>query len=123
MTPEEVRRVAASKWAAIGAHTVSHSALSSLDEEQQRHEIFTSKKDIENLTGLKITTFSYPFGRQQDYNQISVRLCREAGFIKVASNFPGQVHKWTDPFELPRHLVRNWDLNTFAAQMKSFWTR
>jgi hypothetical protein len=52
-----------------------------------------------------------------------VRLCREAGFMKAASNFPGQVHNWTDPFQLPRHLVRNWDLDIFAAEVKRFWTR
>jgi len=123
MTLEELNKLAASPWATIGAHTVTHSALSALSEEQQKEEIFTSKKDLEDRTGLQITTFSYPFGRKEDYDQTSVRLCREAGFIKAASNFPGQVHKWTDPFQLPRHLVRNWDLDTFTAKLESFWTR
>ena len=120
MTQDEVKRLAPSPWATVGAHTVTHSALS---EEQQRREIFTSKKDLEDMTGLEITTFSYPFGRKQDYNDTSVRLCREAGFVKAASNFPGQVHRWTDQYQLPRHLVRNWDLDTFSAELKSFWTR
>jgi peptidoglycan/xylan/chitin deacetylase (PgdA/CDA1 family) len=123
MTEEEVKRLAASPWATIGAHTVTHSALSSLNEVQQRHEILFSRQELERITGTAITTFSYPFGRKQDYNRTSVRLCREAGFIKAASNFPGQVHRWTDPFQLPRHLVRNWDPDTFAAEMKNFWTR
>jgi peptidoglycan/xylan/chitin deacetylase (PgdA/CDA1 family) len=123
MTKEEVKMLAASPWATIGAHTVTHSALSSLTEEQQRKEIFTSKQDLESITGKEITTFSYPFGRKRDYDRTSVRLCREAGFIRSAANFPGQVHRWTDPFQLPRHLVRNWDLETFAAELKSFWTR
>ena len=123
MRQEELKKLAASPWATIGAHTVTHSALSALSAEQQRNEIFTSKKDLENITGKEITTFSYPFGRKKDYNRTSVHLCREAGFIKAASNFPGQVHRWTDPFQLPRHLVRNWDRDTFAAEMQRFWTR
>jgi peptidoglycan/xylan/chitin deacetylase (PgdA/CDA1 family) len=123
MTWEEIQRLAASPWATIGAHTVTHSALSALVEEQQRKEIFTCKNDLEKITGTEITTFSYPFGRKTDYDRTSVRLCREAGFIKAAVNFPGQVHSWTDPFQLPRHLVRNWDPDTFAAEMKGFWTR
>jgi len=123
MTAEELKSLAASPWATVGAHTVTHSALSALAEEQQRKEIFTSKKVLKDLTGAEITTFSYPFGRKTDYNQTSVRLCREAGFIKAASNFPGQVHRWTDPFQIPRHLVRNWDLDNFAPHIKSFWTR
>jgi peptidoglycan/xylan/chitin deacetylase (PgdA/CDA1 family) len=123
MTQEELKRLAASPWATIGAHTVTHSTLSALPENQQRNEIFQSKRDLENLTGAVITTFSYPFGRKIDYDRTSLRLCREAGFLKAASNFPGQVHRWTDPFQLPRHLVRNWSLETFAAEMESFWTR
>lgn len=123
MTQDEIKRVAASPWATIGAHTVTHPALSALTEEQQRSEIITSKHDLENITGMEITTFSYPFGRKKDYDRTSVRLCREACFTKAAANFPGQVHNWTDPYQLPRHLVRNWDMDTFTAQMKSFWTR
>jgi peptidoglycan/xylan/chitin deacetylase (PgdA/CDA1 family) len=123
MSREELKRLSASRWTTIGAHTVNHAALSALTEEQQRHEIFSSKQELENMTGAQITTFSYPFGRKMDFNRTSVRLCREAGFIKAAANFPGQVHRWTDPYQLPRHLVRNWDPETFAAEMKSFWTK
>ncbi|MFA5516564.1 MAG: polysaccharide deacetylase family protein [Desulfuromonadales bacterium] len=123
MTREEVRVLAESPWATIGAHTVSHSALSALTAAQQREEIFTSKATLERIIGKEITTFSYPFGRQSEYNRTSLDLCREAGFTKAAANFPGQVHRWTDPLQLPRHLVRNWDLETFAAEMKGFWTR
>lgn len=123
MTPAELKSLAASPWATVGAHTVTHSALSALTEEQQRAEIFSSKQCLEEITGMEITTFSYPFGRKVDYDRTSVRLCREAGFRKAASNFPGQVHRWTDPFQLPRHLVRDWDLDTFAAELKGFWTR
>jgi peptidoglycan/xylan/chitin deacetylase (PgdA/CDA1 family) len=123
MSPEELQQCAASPWVSIGAHTVTHTALSALPEEQQRNEIITCKHDLEDITGTEVTTFSYPFGRKRDYDRISVRLCREAGFKKAAANFPGQVHRWSDPFQLPRHLVRNWDLDTFSDQIKSFWTR
>jgi len=123
MSHEEIKRLAASPWATIGAHTVTHSALSALSEEQQRKEIFTSKQVLEKITGAEITTFSYPFGRRVDYNRTSVRLCRKAKFRKAASNFPGQVHRWTDHYQLPRHLVRNWDIDTFTDQIQSFWTR
>lgn len=123
MNEEELQRLAESPWATIGAHTVSHSALSALTEAQQREEIFSSKTELEKITGKEITTFSYPFGRKNEYNRISVDLCREAGFARVAANVPGQVHRWTDPLQLPRHLVRNWDLELFAKELKGFWTR
>ncbi|MEJ2691386.1 MAG: polysaccharide deacetylase family protein, partial [Deltaproteobacteria bacterium] len=63
LTREELQRLAESPWATIGAHTVTHSALSALSEEKQRTEIFHSKQELERITGKAIRTFSYPFGR------------------------------------------------------------
>jgi peptidoglycan/xylan/chitin deacetylase (PgdA/CDA1 family) len=123
MSREELKRLAENPWTTIGAHTVSHTALSALTETRQREEIFSSKQQLEQMTGQEITTFSYPFGRKSEYNRTSISLCREAGFVRAAANYPGQVHRWTDPLQLPRHLVRNWDMKTFAAELDSFWTR
>jgi hypothetical protein len=66
--------------------------------------------------------FSYPFGGRRQYDGTTRRLCREAGFRRAVTTLPGQVHRWTDPLQLPRQLVRNWDAATFAAQLESFWT-
>ena len=123
LTVAELKQLAASPMVTIGAHTVSHAALAALPEEQQRREILTSKHLLEEYIGRPVTTFSYPFGRRCEYNRTSVELCRAAGFSKVAANFPGQVHRWTDPLQLPRHLVRNWDVEVFADELKGFWTR
>jgi hypothetical protein len=48
-------------------------------------------------------------------------ICREAGFAKAAANFPGQAHRWTDPFQIPRQLVRDWPVDIFAQKLKRFW--
>jgi peptidoglycan/xylan/chitin deacetylase (PgdA/CDA1 family) len=121
MNEEELKVLAGSPWTTIGAHTVSHAALSALSEEQQRYEIFTSKEALEKITGEKVPVFAYPFGNRKHYKRTSVALCRQAEFVKAASNFPGQVHRWTDPYQLPRQVVRNWDPDTFAIKMKEFW--
>lgn len=123
MSVQELKSLAANRWVTIGAHTVSHNRLSSLPPEAQREEIVASKRHLEAWLGRGITTFSYPFGRQSDYTRQSIDFCREAGFTKVAANFPGQVHRWTDPYQVPRHLVRDWPVETFAAKLREFWTR
>ncbi len=123
VTPEELRLLAASPWVTIGAHTVSHSRLSSLPPRAQREEIRGSKEQLEGWLGKEISTFSYPFGRRSDYTRCSVALCREAGFTKAASNFPGQAHRWSDPYQIPRHLVRDWPVEIFSVKLKGFWTR
>ena len=123
MTGKELQHLAGSNYVTIGAHTVTHSRLSVLSEQQQRDEIFTSKRQLEALLGKTITAFSYPYGKKGDYNGTSVRLCREAGFSKAASNFPGMAYRWTDPLQIPRYLVRNWDRETFVTRMKVIGVR
>ena len=117
----ELRKLAKSPLTTIGAHTVTHTPLSCQSEDRQREEIILSKRQLEELLNIEIRVFSYPFGRKSDYNCTSVRICREAGFIKSASNFPGQAHRWSDPFQVPRQLVRNWETAAFAEAMKGFW--
>ena len=107
----------------IGAHTVTHTRLSRLSKEAQREEIVASKRELEAWIGREISTFSYPFGRRSDYTQQSIALCRQAGFSKAAANFPGQAHRWTDPYQIPRHLIRNWQVEEFAEKLRGFWTR
>jgi peptidoglycan/xylan/chitin deacetylase (PgdA/CDA1 family) len=123
MTVDELRFLAKSSEATIGAHTVNHSRLSSLSPEAQREEIFSSKCALEGWLGQEISTFSYPFGRRSDYTKQSIALCRQAGFTRAAANFPAQAHCWTDPYQIPRHLVRNWPVETFAEKLRGFWTR
>ena len=123
MTVEELRRLASSEWVTIGAHTITHTRLSSLPVEGQREEIVESKRQLEAWAGRGIPVFSYPFGRRCDYTRESVALCRKAGFIKVAANFPGVTHSWTDPYQIPRRLVRNWPVEIFARKLGGFWIR
>ena len=123
MTLEELRLLAKSEWATIGAHTVSHTRLSSLPANSQRQEIRDSKVQLETWLNSKITVFSYPFGKRRDYTKETVELCREAGYTKAAINVPGQAHRWTSPYRIPRLLVRNWPVEMFAKMLETFWTK
>lgn len=121
LTPAELRQLAQSRWATIGAHTVSHARLSALEAAQQQREIVASRDYLAEQLGKPIKVFSYPFGSKADYNGHSRRICRAAGFSKAAANFPGQAHRWTDNWQIPRQLVRDWDLATFSTRLRSFW--
>jgi len=123
MTVDELCLLAQSSWVTIGAHTVTHTRLSSLPPAAQAEEIAASKRQLEAWLSRDIKVFSYPFGRRSDYTQETVTLCRKAGFARAAANFAGQTHSWTDPYQIPRHLIRNWPLDTFTAKLREFWTR
>lgn len=120
MTICELQKLATSGLTTIGAHTVSHTPLATLSSHEQQLEIVESKKELEKLTGREVKVFSYPFGGKSDYSNETVRLCRNAGFVRAASNFPGHVHHWTDPYQTPRYLVRNWSLEIFKGKLKEY---
>jgi peptidoglycan/xylan/chitin deacetylase (PgdA/CDA1 family) len=123
MAINELQKLASSGLVTIGAHSVTHAPLAALSCDEQQREIVESKRRLEELTGREVTVFSYPFGGKGDYTRETVRLCRKAGYVRTASNFPGQVHRWTDPFQIPRHLVRNWPLEIFQRKIKEFHYR
>lgn len=118
---DELIQLDISKWTTIGAHGVSHTPLSILSYNEQKKEIIHSKKQLEKWLGHSVDTFSYPFGTKNDYNSDTIRVCKDAGFLKVASNFPEQIHSWTNPYQIPRHLVRNWSQDLFAKNLSDFF--
>lgn len=123
LTHHELKTMAQSSSCIIGAHTVDHPVLSKLSFDEQYEQMMSSKNKLEELTGKHIIHFSYPFGSKVDYNNNSIKACEQAGFDMVTSNFEWQVHTYTGKFEIPRYLVRDWDLQMFGKKMKTFFTR
>lgn len=105
----------------IGAHTVNHPSLAALSQEIQRAEIFQGKKSLEGILDRPLSSFAYPYGERRDYTQQTVKIVQEAGFSCACSNFPAQVTAFSDPYQLPRHIVRDWDGETFAGKLEDWF--
>lgn len=105
----------------VGAHTVTHPQLSSLSQSEQESEISGSKFDLEQILDRPIYAFAYPFGERRDYSKDSIRLVRQAGFNCACSNFSGLTTWLTDPFQLPRYIVRDWDGETFSKKLRGWF--
>ncbi|MGE5329739.1 MAG: polysaccharide deacetylase family protein [Deltaproteobacteria bacterium] len=118
---KQLKKLSGSSLVTIGAHSVTHSCLANQTLESQKWEIEKSKSGLEDFIGKEVKVFSYPFGGLKDYTKQTAQLVKEAGFIKAASNFSGQWHYWSDSFQIPRHIVRNWDGETFEKYLKRFW--
>src|SRR5262249_29564241 len=109
LTAEEICCLAQGGLVEVGSHTREHPVLSSHPIAMQRDEIHGSKIRLEEILGDAVTSFAYPYGQRSDYTAETIELVREAGYDHACSNFEGLVQHDTDPWQLPRFLVRNWD--------------
>jgi peptidoglycan/xylan/chitin deacetylase (PgdA/CDA1 family) len=107
MTAEQVRYLHASGMA-VGAHTVSHPILASLDSERAGREIRECKNQLEAITGARVSLFAYPNGKPgRDYRAEHVDMVKQMGFEAAVSTAWGVAHAASDPFQLPRFTP--WD--------------
>lgn len=117
LMPDEVRILAKDGLVEVGSHTVEHPVLSALPVAAQRDEIRRSKICLEEILGHPVTSFAYPYGTRSDYTSETVEIVREARYDHACSNFDGLVQPSTDPWQLPRFLVRDWDGEEFGRHL------
>ncbi|GEP89314.1 Polysaccharide deacetylase [Chitinophaga terrae (ex Kim and Jung 2007)] len=127
MTWEELKVMSQSPYVTIGCHTHRHPAVGVLSYDEQYKEIATSKTLLEQHLHLPIDHFSYPFGSRKFlgakryYNADSIKAAKALDLKMVCANYHGQVHTWSNPYALPRILVRDWELPVFKNKMEQFF--
>ncbi|WP_377292833.1 polysaccharide deacetylase family protein [Rhizobium sp. SG2393] len=86
-----IAALAAVKGATIGAHTVTHAALSRLPEATALGEMVASADAIEAITGTRPRSFAYPYGDRSAVSIREQRLAEQAGFLTAVTTRPGIV--------------------------------
>jgi peptidoglycan/xylan/chitin deacetylase (PgdA/CDA1 family) len=119
MSEQEVRDLAGSGLVDVGAHTVTHPCLARLSPAEQRSEMEASRCVLEDLLGRPVRSFAYPYGGREDIGAETPRIAKEAGFDLACTNFRGFVSRVSDPFRLPRLVVRDWDGPTFERKIEA----
>jgi peptidoglycan/xylan/chitin deacetylase (PgdA/CDA1 family) len=118
LSREQIRVMSDDGLVDIGAHTVNHAFLSSLAEDKQQSEIADSIRTIESWTEKKVTSFAYPYGTRDSYNERTRAIVQESGCRTASSNFRGRIYAHTDPFQLPRLVVRDCTGDFFHQYVK-----
>lgn len=109
MTSDEVRAMRHAGMV-IGAHTVSHPILATMDHEKARAEIASSKRMLEDLLRQEIRVFAYPNGKPGvDFTPDTVNIVRELGFQAAVTTRWASAQSNTDLFQIPRFTP--WDQN------------
>ena len=83
----------------FGSHTVSHRALTTLDESTVHMELTQSKKILEQKLGKPVPYLAYPEGKFNDMVKKETKACgyTEAFTVETGRDFP-----WDDQYELDR---------------------
>lgn len=87
----------------IGSHSMTHAWLTRISAEQAREEIVSSKKRLEDLFGVAVEHFCYPYG---DWNPAVRDLVQAAGYRTACTTACGVNTADTDPYAFSRLLVR-----------------
>ncbi|MCS7296746.1 MAG: polysaccharide deacetylase family protein [Bacteroidia bacterium] len=91
----------------IGAHTVSHPWLPSLDWEKWERELSHSKAFLEAVLQRLVVDFAYPYGGPQDIPTGLERLLSEIGYRSAVTLRWSPVYRAhrSSPYRLPRRVV------------------
>jgi peptidoglycan/xylan/chitin deacetylase (PgdA/CDA1 family) len=113
MDIEELRALSSSDGIDIGAHTLTHPFLPTLDAEEQWQEINGSRHLLERLLETRMSLFSYPYGGHGALDAVTTQLVRDAGYTMACTATGGIARPDCDPLRIPRNAVGDWDAERF----------
>lgn len=86
----------------IGSHGLTHVPLASCSKQELVREVQESKARLEEMIGLPIEAFSFPYGSM---NREAYECVKGAGYQLAVTSFPGINSKDEDRFALRRTLI------------------
>jgi peptidoglycan/xylan/chitin deacetylase (PgdA/CDA1 family) len=79
-SPELIQALAAEELVTIGSHSITHPNFRRIDDGTARVELEQSKRELERIAKMEISSFSFPHGA---CGPRSVELARQAGYRRV----------------------------------------
>jgi peptidoglycan/xylan/chitin deacetylase (PgdA/CDA1 family) len=116
LTADQLRLMSRDGLVEVGAHSLTHPALSALPAQAQAHELSRSKERLEALLGTPILGCSYPNGRA---NEETEEQTRKAGYAFACGSVSRAVTRRSDRYQLPRISARNWGADQFNSFLRS----
>jgi len=111
----------------IGVHTHTHQLLSRLSTLKLKKEILTARQELTARLGQDLTTFAYPNGSRQDFNQKTIDILQANNFQYAYTTCYGlnnlQVERDNNHFfNLKRIGIDYFDtLNCFKMKISGCW--
>jgi peptidoglycan/xylan/chitin deacetylase (PgdA/CDA1 family) len=116
LSADELRLLAEGGLVEIGAHTVTHPALTQLTADEQLVEMRSSKERLEELVGASVGGFSYPYGI---HDAGTAARARAVGFAYACTSERRPVTGGDDTFALPRLHVDDVSGDAFEERLRA----
>jgi peptidoglycan/xylan/chitin deacetylase (PgdA/CDA1 family) len=118
MNTDQIHEMHNAGWE-VGSHSLNHSDLTKLDADALHREIFESRILLEQLLGIPIETFAYPFGAK---NELAVDYVRRAGYIAAmgASGYTPAQGEWNLYYLQRVEIKGSEDAKTFTRFLPWF---
>lgn len=115
LSPAQLRELSAAGFE-IGCHSMTHSYLDELNDEQLRVELSEAKDRLEQIIHSRVAHFSCPGGR---WSRTLARTAAEVGYESVATSRVGTNAPTTSRFNLARVAVmRDMNGQAFARTVR-----
>ena len=111
----------ASQGIEFGAHTRTHTDLTTLSAHDLSEEVMGSGKDLESILGSPVISFAYPYGFHNQTVDDCVRGAYDLAF-RADDHTEGVNHLQTDPHLLLRTMVHSND-SWLAIEFRSMFGR
>ena len=102
LSPGQLDEITAAGWQ-VGSQGMTHQDLTTLPEENLRYELLQSRLDLEEILGVRVTTFAYPFGTMS--GPIADKL-QEFGYYSAVGLGESSKHTWGSIYYLSRIEVQ-----------------
>jgi len=112
ITWDEIEKLSKNPIISFQSHSVTHTAVSSLSENEIEDEMIKSKEIIEQHTGLKVHSFCYPYGAEKSIGAYAPKIAAKH-YNSAVTLMRGRLKK-NNPFYLPRIDLYNGDSPGFV---------
>lgn len=118
LTDAQVREMVQSGVFELGAHTLTHANLPTLDAAARTREVAGARAELERQFGVPVTSFAYPFGI---FGDDDVDAARAAGYSNAVTTLDGiDAHPYADPLRIRRVKISGKDnFLAFVLRMRS----
>ncbi len=114
VTEEQLIQLSDHPLCEIGLHTVTHTALGFQEEKEQEREIVDNKMQLKNFINKEVDMMAFPYG---NYNNTTLKVIKKLKLKAAFTTKHESINQQSDPYQLGRFQVKNWDGEEFERRL------